>query len=65
MVASAAAVAWQFSGLDLPARERTALEVIAMLFFALAAYVTVESIRFRMAGQILLPPRADGDDAVC
>ncbi|MDA3642976.1 cation transporter [Saccharopolyspora indica] len=44
-VASAAAVAWQFSGADPGARERTALKVIAVSFFALAAYVTVESIR--------------------
>ncbi|MEC3974381.1 cation transporter [Amycolatopsis sp. H20-H5] len=44
-VASAAAVAWQFSGTDPEARERTALKVIAVSFFALAAYVTVESVR--------------------
>jgi divalent metal cation (Fe/Co/Zn/Cd) transporter len=44
-VASAAAVAWQFSGADPEARERTALKAIALSFFALAAYVTVESIR--------------------
>ncbi|MER7082209.1 cation transporter [Saccharopolyspora kobensis] len=44
-VASAAAVAWQFSGADPEARERTALKVIAVSFFALAAYVTVESAR--------------------
>lgn len=42
-VASAAAVAWQFSGRDPEKRERTALKVIAVSFFALAAYVTVES----------------------
>lgn len=41
-VASAAAVAWQFSGSDPEARERTALKVIAVSFFALAAYVVVE-----------------------
>ncbi|WP_435061984.1 cation transporter [Amycolatopsis thermoflava] len=44
-VASAAAVAWQFSGRDPEARERVALKVIALSFFALAAYVTVESVR--------------------
>ncbi|WP_399342219.1 cation transporter [Umezawaea sp. Da 62-37] len=44
-VASALAVAWQFSGTDPEARERTALKVIAVSFFALAAYVTVESAR--------------------
>lgn len=42
-VASAAAVAWQFSGSDPEKRERTALKVIAVSFFALAAYVSVES----------------------
>ena len=44
-VASAAAVAWQFSGAYPEARERTALKVIAVSFFTLAAYVTVESVR--------------------
>jgi divalent metal cation (Fe/Co/Zn/Cd) transporter len=44
-VASAAAVAWQFSGADPEARERTALKVIALSFYALAAYVSVESVR--------------------
>ncbi len=44
-VASAAAVAWQFTGRDPEARERAALRVIAVSFFALAAYVTVESVR--------------------
>lgn len=44
-VGAAAAVAWQFSGPDPQARERTALRVIAVSFFALAAYVTVESVR--------------------
>ncbi|GAA5115883.1 cation transporter [Haloechinothrix salitolerans] len=44
-VASAAAVAWQFSGPDPEARERIALKVIAVSFFALAAYVTVEAVR--------------------
>lgn len=44
-VASATAVAWQFSGSDPAKRERAALRVIAISFFALAAYVTVESIR--------------------
>jgi divalent metal cation (Fe/Co/Zn/Cd) transporter len=43
-VASATAVAWQFSGKDPEARERAALKVIAVSFFALAAYVTVESV---------------------
>jgi divalent metal cation (Fe/Co/Zn/Cd) transporter len=44
-VASAAAVAWQFSGAHPENRERAALKVIAVSFFALAAYVTVESVR--------------------
>jgi len=44
-VASATAVAWQFSGADPHRRERAALRVIALSFFALAAYVTVESAR--------------------
>lgn len=44
-VASAVAVAWQFSGADPEARERTALKVIAVSFFALAAYVAVEAGR--------------------
>ncbi len=44
-VASAAAVAWQFSGRDPQTRERAALRIIAVSFFALAAYVTVESLR--------------------
>jgi divalent metal cation (Fe/Co/Zn/Cd) transporter len=43
-LASAAAVAWQFSGHDAEARERTALRIIALSFFALAAYVVVESV---------------------
>ncbi|MEV2272087.1 cation transporter [Nonomuraea africana] len=44
-VASAAAVAWQFSGADHEKRERTALRVIALSFFALAAYVTFDAVR--------------------
>ncbi len=44
-VASAAAVAWQFAGRDPQTREKTALRVIALSFFALAAYVSVESLR--------------------
>jgi divalent metal cation (Fe/Co/Zn/Cd) transporter len=44
-VASAAAVAWQFTGRDPEARERAALRVIAVSFFALATYITVESAR--------------------
>ncbi|MBL0885202.1 cation transporter [Myceligenerans indicum] len=42
-VLSAAAVAWQFAAPDPEARERTALRVIAVSFFALAAYVAVDA----------------------
>ncbi|WP_157518629.1 cation transporter [Herbidospora mongoliensis] len=44
-VASAAAVAWQFSVTDHERREKTALRVIAVSFFALAAYVTFDAVR--------------------
>jgi len=44
-VASAAAVAWQFSAADPERRERVTLRVIAVSFFALAGYVTIESVR--------------------
>jgi divalent metal cation (Fe/Co/Zn/Cd) transporter len=44
-VGSAAAVAWQFAAPDPQRREKTALRLIAVSFFALAAYVTVESVR--------------------
>jgi divalent metal cation (Fe/Co/Zn/Cd) transporter len=44
-VSSAAAAAWQFSGRDPQRRERAALRMIAVSFFALAAYVSVDSIR--------------------
>ncbi|MGW8482572.1 cation transporter [Microbacterium sp. NPDC055903] len=43
-VLSAAAVAWQFAAPDPERRERTALRVIAVAFFALAAYVTVDAV---------------------
>ncbi|MFC0529708.1 cation transporter [Phytohabitans kaempferiae] len=49
-VSSAAAVAWQFTGPDHERRERTALRVIAVSFFALSAYVSVESVRALAAG---------------
>jgi divalent metal cation (Fe/Co/Zn/Cd) transporter len=42
-VLSAAAVAWQFSAPDPEAREKVALRVIAISFFGLAAYVTVDA----------------------
>ena len=43
-VTSALAVAWQFAGHDPEARERVALKVIAVSFFALAAFVTVDAV---------------------
>ncbi|MBW6439760.1 cation transporter [Actinoplanes hulinensis] len=49
-VSSAAAVAWQFTGKDPQRRERAALRVIAVSFFALAVYVSVESIRALVGG---------------
>ena len=54
-VASAAAVAWQFSGRDPEARERTALRLIALSFFALAAYVTAESLRALLGAAEAMP----------
>lgn len=44
-VLSAAAVAWQFASPDPNAREHVAMRVIAVSFFALAAYVTVQAVR--------------------
>ncbi|KOG22579.1 MULTISPECIES: cation transporter [Streptomyces] len=47
-VSSAAAVAWQFSARDhalREAREKTTLRIIAVSFFALAAYVSIDAIR--------------------
>jgi divalent metal cation (Fe/Co/Zn/Cd) transporter len=44
-VASALAVAWQFAGRDPEAREHVALRVIAVSFFALAAYVAIDAVR--------------------
>lgn len=43
-VLSAAAVAWQFASPDPAKREKTALRVIAVSFFGLAAYVTVDAL---------------------
>lgn len=42
-VSSAAAVAWQFAAPDPETRERAALRFVALSFFALALYITVES----------------------
>ena len=44
-VSAAAAVAWQFAADDPERREKPALRFVALSFFALAAYVTVESLR--------------------
>ncbi|MFC9125713.1 cation transporter [Streptomyces sp. NPDC057099] len=47
-VSSAAAVAWQFSAREhavREAREKAALRIIALSFFALAAYVGVDAVR--------------------
>lgn len=44
-VSSALAVAWQFAGTDPEARERVTLKIIAVSFFALAAFVSVDAIR--------------------
>ncbi len=49
-VSSAAAVAWQFAGRDPQAREKKALRIIAVSFFALAGYVTIESVRALATG---------------
>lgn len=52
-VSSAAAVAWQFSARDhhvREAREKTTLRIIALSFFALAAYVTADSVRSLAGG---------------
>jgi divalent metal cation (Fe/Co/Zn/Cd) transporter len=42
-VLSAAAIAWQFSARDPEAREKTALRLISLSFFALALYVTIDA----------------------
>ncbi len=44
-VLSAAAVAWQFAAPDPQTRERTAMRVIAVSFFGLAAFVSVDAVR--------------------
>lgn len=43
-VLSAAAVAWQFASPDPERREKTALRLIAVSFFGLAAYVTIDAL---------------------
>jgi divalent metal cation (Fe/Co/Zn/Cd) transporter len=56
-VTSAAAVAWQFAAPDPETRERTALRIIAWSFFALAAYVTVDSVRALVGAGEAAPSR--------
>lgn len=44
-VSAAAAVAWQFAAPDPEKREKAALRFVALSFFALAVYVSVEAVR--------------------
>lgn len=44
-VASALALSWQFSATDPERREHVTLRIIAISFFALAAFVSVEAVR--------------------
>jgi Co/Zn/Cd efflux system component len=44
-VASAVALSWQFSAKDPERREHLTLRIIAVSFFALAAFVTVDAVR--------------------
>ena len=58
-VSSAAAVAWQFSAKDPETREKAALRFIALSFFALAAYVSVDAV-LSLAGMGEARPSAIG-----
>lgn len=58
-VSSAAAVAWQFSASDPQTREKSALRFVAVSFFALAAYITVESL-LSLAGRAEARPSPAG-----
>jgi divalent metal cation (Fe/Co/Zn/Cd) transporter len=49
-VSSAVAVAWQFAGWDPESREKTALRIIALSFFGLAVFVTIDAVRALAAG---------------
>lgn len=49
-VASAVALSWQFSARDPERREHLTLRIIALSFFALAAFVTVDSVRSLAGG---------------
>lgn len=44
VLSAAVAIAWQFAASDPQRRERTALRVVAVSFFALAAYVSVDAV---------------------
>lgn len=50
-VSSALAIAWQFAGGKHEEREKIALRIIAISFFALAAFVSVEAISGLVTGQ--------------
>jgi divalent metal cation (Fe/Co/Zn/Cd) transporter len=54
-VSSATIVAWQFSTHDPESRERRALQIIAVSFYALAAYVALESVRALLDGTQAAP----------
>jgi divalent metal cation (Fe/Co/Zn/Cd) transporter len=54
-VTSAAAIAWQFASPHPERRERAALRIVAWSFFALATYVTVQSIRALTSGVVAQP----------
>lgn len=49
-VASAVTLSWQFSAKDPERREHLTLRIIALSFFALAAFVTVDSVRSLTGG---------------
>lgn len=49
-VASALALSWQFSAKDPEKREHLTLRIIAVSFFALAAFVTVDALRSLTGG---------------
>ncbi|ACL41276.1 cation efflux protein [Pseudarthrobacter chlorophenolicus A6] len=49
-VASAVALSWQFSAKDPERREHLTLRIIAISFFALAAFVTVDAVRSLAGG---------------
>ncbi|MBF0688022.1 MAG: cation transporter [Cellulomonas sp.] len=49
-VLSAAAVAWQFAAPDPEAREKVAMRAIAVSFFGLALFVTIDAVRTVLGG---------------